>query len=515
MIPDPVFPLFKKALESVIILYKRKKGEQMKAYNSRSKIKPNGFIKYVVTVTVIFIISNTTLPPAQKGLSMELTKFKWTIRSFERGIDHIARGKYGKAEREFKKCLDKMPRNAYAHFYLSQIYYIKKDYTSALSHIEKAKEFLDFMKDLNAYALKENYKKLTDQTRIINQYIENSYSCTEAAKLKDQRTVLQEKVETLNSWINPSHTSNDPLKSNYCFNHGNILFQLKQYREAALQYLEAIRFNPHHWEAFNNLAGIFYLNKDYKRACQYIEVAEARGAGFNVNLALKKFIYEALGKPTNGILEEEFPGGIMRFSGNVLEGKNSQARFYINTYILFDEETKTAVMIDPGFQDKRIESFITARQLKVKKILNTHGHFDHTGANSYYARLYKVEVMAHEADKFLYVTENKKNMPLRFFLDQGILDIDGLRIKILYTPGHTPGSVCFLFNHHLFTGDTLFKGSIGRTSGNTEGERQKKREQLIKASKEKLMVLPEDTRVYPGHGGITDIRTEKGSNPFF
>ena len=200
---------------------------------------------------------------------------------------------------------------------------------------------------------------------------------------------------------------------------------------------------------------------------------------------------------------------LKKFIVNVGDEKNI---FYENTYVVFDVQRRDALIIDPGIPDKRIENFISERKLKIKKILNTHGHFDHVGANDHYADLFKVEVLAHEADRPLY--ERSKNEPDEFFSKEGSLDIEGLQVSVIHTPGHTPGSVCFLINGMLITGDTLLKKSIGRTQGKTPLEEIEKMNKEVEHIKSKLFVLPESTGVFPGHGLATSIGDERRDNPF-
>ena len=192
-----------------------------------------------------------------------------------------------------------------------------------------------------------------------------------------------------------------------------------------------------------------------------------------------------------------------------------------NCYLYACMETKKAVIIDPGADGKRIYRWILEKGLKVDYILLTHGHADHIGAvDELRALLGDVLVGIHTGDAGM-LTDGKKNLSSYFgpgleLQSADILLTDGQEIKIgketlkvLFTPGHSPGCVCFLTNEGLFSGDTLFAGSIGRTDfpgGSLE--------QLLKGVKDKLLVLPEDTRVFPGHGEETSIGEEKRDNPY-
>lgn len=180
--------------------------------------------------------------------------------------------------------------------------------------------------------------------------------------------------------------------------------------------------------------------------------------------------------------------------------------FAQNVYILYNSSTKDALIVDPGKKDPRIEEFITVKKLKVRKILNTHGHGDHMGANCHYASLYKVNIVANRADQRRY--RNHKIKPAKFLTDEKELKIPGFDIKVIYTPGHTPGSTCYLINGYLLSGDTLFYESVGKTSTDAQDALQ------TKNIKEKLLILKGNTEVFPGHGSSTTIEHEKKNNEF-
>lgn len=192
-----------------------------------------------------------------------------------------------------------------------------------------------------------------------------------------------------------------------------------------------------------------------------------------------------------------------------------------NCYLFACEETKKAVIIDPGADGKRIYSWVLEKGLKVEYILLTHGHADHIGAVDELRELLgDVLVGIHTGDAGM-LTDGRKNLssyigPTLELNKADVLLQDGQelaigkeRIKVMTTPGHSPGGVCFLCSEGLFSGDTLFAGSIGRTDfpGGSMN-------QLLDGVKKKLLILPEDTRVFPGHGEETSIGEEKRDNPF-
>ena len=192
-----------------------------------------------------------------------------------------------------------------------------------------------------------------------------------------------------------------------------------------------------------------------------------------------------------------------------------------NCYLYACMESKKAVIIDPGADGKKIYHWVLDKGLKVDYILLTHGHVDHIGAvDELRALLGDVLVGIHAGDAEM-LTDAKKNLSsfvgsnivlqgADFLLQDGQeLSIGKQLLKVISTPGHSPGCVCFLSNEGLFSGDTLFAGSIGRTDfpgGSLD--------QLLQGVKEKLLILPEDTRVFPGHGEETSIGEEKRNNPY-
>lgn len=180
--------------------------------------------------------------------------------------------------------------------------------------------------------------------------------------------------------------------------------------------------------------------------------------------------------------------------------------YRVNTYLLACGRTKKGVLIDPGGEAERIIRLVREEGVEPVYILNTHGHADHVLANQRLREVFGVPVCMHEADDLFFAeaeirlkSEKELGLPgpapadVRL-VDGQVLEVGDLRIRVLHTPGHTPGSVCFLAAGNLFTGDTLFVGDVGRTDL-TGGSLTT----LINSLKEKVIVLPAETVIRPGH----------------
>lgn len=185
-----------------------------------------------------------------------------------------------------------------------------------------------------------------------------------------------------------------------------------------------------------------------------------------------------------------------------------------NCYILMDEETKQTAVIDPGGDAEKLEKAIEDMGAEVKYILLTHGHTDHTGAAVQLKEKFNVPLYINKEDYEMcksgqFVFGNIVGKVDKYIGEGDIIKLGNLKIKCIHTPGHTPGGMCFLVDNLIFTGDTLFANSIGRTDfagGDFDA--------IISSIKNKLMILPEDTIVLPGHEGESSIGEEKIHNPF-
>ncbi len=191
--------------------------------------------------------------------------------------------------------------------------------------------------------------------------------------------------------------------------------------------------------------------------------------------------------------------------------------FASNCYIVGAESNKEGIVIDPGAQANRILQKVEDLGLKIKCIVLTHAHMDHFGALRGVKEATGAEVAIHTEDEHsLHGSPrnpygNLATTPSadRLLKDGDSLDIGDLRFLVLHTPGHTRGGICLLGQGVVFTGDTLFNFGIGRTD--TPGGSY---DQLLNSIQSKLMVLPDNTVVYPGHGPESTIGTEREWNPF-
>lgn len=192
-----------------------------------------------------------------------------------------------------------------------------------------------------------------------------------------------------------------------------------------------------------------------------------------------------------------------------------------NCYIVHNIDTKECIIVDPGDEAEKICRYLTRKELKLQAIFLTHGHFDHIGAVSELKDKYSVPVYAAAEEKDVLQTDSlnmsslidrKMSLSADYWVEDGQkISCLGQEVTCILTPGHTQGGMCYYFPQagFLFSGDTLFQESTGRTDFPTGSMSR-----IIRSIREKLFVLPEAVQVYPGHGPKTSIENEKMFNPF-
>ena len=192
-----------------------------------------------------------------------------------------------------------------------------------------------------------------------------------------------------------------------------------------------------------------------------------------------------------------------------------------NCYVLGCERTKEAAVIDPGGDVDKILMTLAKDKLRCVYIINTHGHFDHTGDNKRLKEVTGAKLVIHRADAPMILDQRSSGSvwgmevedsppPDVYVEERNVITFGDISLQVLHTPGHSPGGISLLSNKMIFVGDTLFAGSIGRTDlpgGDYET--------LIRNVKEKIFPLGDDVVIYPGHGPKTTVGREKRSNPFF
>lgn len=200
--------------------------------------------------------------------------------------------------------------------------------------------------------------------------------------------------------------------------------------------------------------------------------------------------------------------------------------FSMNCYIYWDEKSKEGVIIDPGayedFEKEEILNYIQTNAIDIKLILNTHGHIDHILGNDWAKKTFNVPLLMHKDDMPLIekapeqgamfgVVFPKPPEPDKFIDETDTIKFAGSEFKIIHTPGHSPGSVCFIDEKEkiIFGGDVVFRGSIGRTDlwmGDIDV--------LLDSIKNKIFSYPDDFIIYAGHMEETSVGEERENNPF-
>jgi len=200
--------------------------------------------------------------------------------------------------------------------------------------------------------------------------------------------------------------------------------------------------------------------------------------------------------------------------------------FMINCYVYYDESSRESVIIDPAVsndeEQNEIIDFINKNGLEINNIINTHGHIDHVMGNKWAKKTFKAQVLMNEGDIELLesistqgslfgLSVESQPKPDKLISDNDLISFNRCDLKVIHTPGHSLGSICLVdeSNKLIFTGDTLFKNSVGRTDlpgGDTDI--------LLNSIKNKILNYPDDYLIYPGHMGTSSIGDERRDNPF-
>ncbi len=210
------------------------------------------------------------------------------------------------------------------------------------------------------------------------------------------------------------------------------------------------------------------------------------------------------------------------FSGDLIIKVHSfvTGPFQENTYLIVNEDQKAGIFIDPGDEPERLIQFAREHQVKPAAIINTHGHLDHTGAVSALKQEFGIPFYLHNNESAILASSEASyalfGLPVQsapavdyWLSDDKPVLVGNMEIRIILTPGHTPGGVCLKTANHVFVGDTLFRGSVGRTDlpgGNWD--------QLEASLVKLLQTISDDDIIHCGHGPDTDRITEMHSNPF-
>ena len=208
--------------------------------------------------------------------------------------------------------------------------------------------------------------------------------------------------------------------------------------------------------------------------------------------------------------------------GNIIFDTIVVGQLGVNCFIMADESTKEGIVVDPGDDAATILTDLKAKGIKLLYILNTHGHFDHVGANRRLLEATGAKLMIHKEDEpflgraarsaVMYgLTADDSPLPDAYLTDGQKITFGSHELRVIHIPGHSPGGCCFYLEGEkmLISGDSLFADSIGRKDLPSGSQQQ-----LVDGIRTKLLVLPAETRVFPGHGPATTIGHEKQYNPY-
>lgn len=261
--------------------------------------------KIIIYLFILILFLGTPSLFGQKDYTREerrlFQRYKIANSFFEKGKKNFLKEDYRKAEKELKKCLKRMPEHSGAYFFLSQISYKWGNLEKSLEEIENAKKNYAYIGKVKTnieqlYILELQELKMQKQEKLglLRESLSRVQGASERSQLEAGIGTVEADIGTINSQLSRPFPSPEQMSADYFYFHGNILFKLKRYEEANTQYQEAIKINSQHGDAYNNLASLCYLAKQYQKALDYLEQAEANGA--KINLEFKKAILKAIEK---------------------------------------------------------------------------------------------------------------------------------------------------------------------------------------------------------------------------
>lgn len=473
-----------------------------------------------VVFAVLFLALLLSAAPPRQALPKEgpdggLRRLDASNASYTRGLSAFKAGRLDKAEAEFRACLVKFGDHAYAHYYLANIHYIRKDFTAALAAMDEALARFEAMTDLSARSEERQTRNREALRMTLSAMAENRMTCKDRRAIEWDQDALDDAAFASEKAAVRRSEMFTRLKAHFLYFRGNALFQLRRVPEAFRCYEEAVRLDPLHADAVNNLVAILFVAGEYAKALTVMESAESAGLEESLNLPLKEKLFKAAGRPTEGILAESLTAGedparlaIRRFSLAYRPTPDAARVLYVNAYFAFDPSTRDAVLIDPGTKDARLEDFVKENGLKVRAILVTHSHTDHAGASRFYADKLGAPVFGPKAE-----ARSLQDAPDHLLGEGDPIAVDGLAIRCVEIPGHTAGGLCYIVNGVVFSGDTLLRNAIGALEGGSAKERDRARQKMVQTIRDKILGLPDGTLVCPGHGKTTTVGAERTNNP--
>lgn len=228
-------------------------------------------------------------------------KFKQAKRLYEKGEQFYLKDKLSKAQESLEKCVEVFPQYSEAYFVLAQVLYKQREYQGALEQIANAKTHFEYMSNIRVStqmeylsSLRERSMKLKEVLRELQEKLNNRLSDAERSRIESAIGGTSSELSQIENRLHSPIPNVETLPAEYYYVHGNILFKLKKFQEAHKQYLETIKVNPKHGNALNNLSTLYFMVKNYEKAKEYMEKAEA--SGVVISEKYKKALTQALEK---------------------------------------------------------------------------------------------------------------------------------------------------------------------------------------------------------------------------